>query len=1617
MDSRMKISVIVSVAVAAAVACCGRADVRLENESLSIGFADGTEGFGVREVVNRVAGTARFVRSSGDRADIWELAFSRWGDFASNEYVRVNNLAPAERRTFERDDGRLVLRWQGVDVGDERAVLDVTATVDLKGARSEWRLDVVNRGRKWTLHSTSYPCLRGIVPTGAATVMLPGSSTGGYLYERYGEGVQSRNLKRRYRYPGKAPMVSAWMLGDAGLYVAAEDGACRIKDMVVESADLTFETPVEAAGVFGRARGTPGYPVTIAAYRGDWWQAAKLYRQWALRQKWTAKGKIASRSDYPKRIAETELWLVTGGEAAVYEQKLKELRSCFPDLKLGLHWTTWSTVPFDTSDPEFFPTRKGVAEAMRRAADSGVTVMPYLNGRIWDTSLQGYRYAKVDAVKDELLSPRLEHWSGNHFATMCPSAPIWQDVVRDICRKTVAMGANVLYVDQITAASACTCFDAGHGHAVGGGSWWADGYRQMLTPVKADCAAKGVGLASEESGEWLMDVLDAGIWAQAPKEMDVPFVNAVYSGYTTYFGMHFSTRNSIEAFRSLAALNLIWGVTPGWNDGWVWTEKYTTTFPMYPILGAFAKVRRAGREFLAYGSLEDELRSLVPQEKVTVKWAEWRGDRTINCFTRDLPRIVGSVWLNAREDAVGVVAVNLSEKESSVRFKLPLGARTLSSVKVEGQPDPALTVKDGVCELRLAPFAAAVLKGTRGLWSADFSKGASAFDVEMSDGAVGDVSFSPDGLTIVKKSERGFICVRAKERVGAPSGSRVMAVAEEMSEDADPNYSVSCLRLVGEDGRLTQKAFKGLQTFNNGGPRSCQTVNTAPGRAMRKFALAQMRGKDLPKGDYDGNPFPETVQPAIVVAGPPSTTLWRNWRVDDFEAAGADWCAAAQAVAATCSVDQPQPALSDAELAERLRGDVDHTARVERRNGVSTLLVDGVPEAPVFYRERGKGEERFCSVRPMQEAGVRLSVISLSFGGEANFSVTDAVARVRRKMSFSPDSLFLLGLQVDPSPDFAAAHPDEVWRHADGSPVCYRGCHYAKGARPDPASGCYPWVSPLSEVWQAETERKIRDLVEALRQAGLAKRIVGAHISGFHDGQFSAVVPDYSAPAERAWRRYLRERYADAAPDWKMPPPEEYAPGKSPRTFLDPQAERRLVDFVRFRYRSVFDVQDRLGLAVKRAFGKDVVVVKWCMGGFTGHADSSYDFSRFLTCKGVDILVAQSTYGNRVPGIPLAENRVPDSFHLNGKLYVDEIDFRTWARVPAREELSAWGLGWAPDEWTWQSLHRRRTGQMMALRCGFWYYDISGGMFTPASIRKDIARSARVANELAARPVPDWRPSVAVVLDEDGVLLRNITGIRKAIDEILLVDGQLKLLESSGVPFRTYLVDDVIRTPHVLDDARLVVFLGLREINEERRRVLERLSSGARTIVHSQGDGWLGGMDATGFETDIDFDHHDHVLSPAPGFRPEEARSLLATERLRQSVNGRKGEWASWGFWRPVRWTVRQMPGVNPIAYYADDGKVAIAEKREGSVKKLYVAETAGVSPTLFNRLARESGAFVASRPGLQVSMSGNFLMIHCLVPGTYDIRLQNGSQMTVSLTAGETQWMIVETSGARRIE
>jgi hypothetical protein len=56
---------------------------------------------------------------------------------------------------------------------------------------------------------------------------------------------------------------------------------------------------------------------------------------------------------------------------------------------VGFHWYNWHLIPYDNDYPHYFPTKPGFIEGIRELQEAGIRVMPYINGRLWDTRDRG----------------------------------------------------------------------------------------------------------------------------------------------------------------------------------------------------------------------------------------------------------------------------------------------------------------------------------------------------------------------------------------------------------------------------------------------------------------------------------------------------------------------------------------------------------------------------------------------------------------------------------------------------------------------------------------------------------------------------------------------------------------------------------------------------------------------------------------------------------------------------------------------------------------------------------------------------------------------------------------------------------------------------------------------------------------------------------------------------------------------------------------------------------------------------------------------------------------------------------------------------------------------------
>ncbi|MBR4519708.1 MAG: hypothetical protein IKO65_11980 [Victivallales bacterium] len=592
----------------------------LENHGLKIFLGSAEDGFPCLAVVNALGDTpVRFVTHRDSQPGLWKIAFKK--PYPATETIW---LTPGSSSTsIAKNDGdSQIIEWQGIGLPGEPGVVDVHCEIIPVPNRPEftWRIRVTNRSTQWGLTETQFPMLSQVIQPGKGDALLPDSNWGHRLFRN--SAVQCDQL-----YPSHKCQMQfmAFNQGDAGLYFAAHDTGARPKRLVVTSQqDASFRVFAENSAQPEASRGAE-FDFCLAAYQGDWWQAAKRYRKWATAEApWTAKGPIVVRNDFPRSLVDIAFWQQLSNIAfssCDHLGSLMEQLHARLDHRPGfaLHWYCWHQIPFDNSYPEYFPVREGFDANVRRLTSQGMLAMPYINGRLWDVDIPSFADARAAAALPENGSPAIEvYGSGRRLTPMCPYTRLWQDKMDYVCSRLMdEYHVSGIYLDQISCGPAELCFNPEHGHPLGGGTHWVDGYRTLLARIKAKAAPKGVFLTSECGAEPYMDNLDGHlIWTPRTQE-DVPTLAAVYSGYTIYFSNTSHPEDDEWPFKAQQARDFLWGCQPGWNAEWIADEAHRKHFAYQEYLGY---LQRAAKEFFREGELLAEQRPANAPGTVTYTW-------------------------------------------------------------------------------------------------------------------------------------------------------------------------------------------------------------------------------------------------------------------------------------------------------------------------------------------------------------------------------------------------------------------------------------------------------------------------------------------------------------------------------------------------------------------------------------------------------------------------------------------------------------------------------------------------------------------------------------------------------------------------------------------------------------------------------------------------------------------------------------------------------------------------------------------------------------------------------------------------------------------------------------
>jgi hypothetical protein len=564
----------------------------------------------------------------------------------------------------------------------------------VKPNRIEWETRVINNNPGWTVLWASYP---GVNFRGGDPALIIPADSGRKITMPY---------KRCYSWSAPYASYSSSMplfglydeskKTDNGLYVCVHDGTGARKEQFVKfSRDCGYIENLYAAE--NRGKGANSFALrgrlVQEIFSGDWYDIAMIYRDFVhTRADWLP---LHGREDTPRWMRDVPMYLRDSLEDVNpddFMTKSKEPKASTGrwykeavkvadelGVPIGYHVYSWHWNPFDNDYPNYFPAKEEFPVGIEELHKHNVYVMPYINGRIWDTHdrrNEDYRFtkealpytSKCDGEHPDIETYVAREIDGNlvKLAVMCPSTWLWRKEVAGITGRLLKeYNVDAVYVDQIAAAAITFCADPSHNHTPGNGSWWREAYRLLNTRLRAE-APEGKGYTTECNAEIYADQTDGFLtWTWVTSDL-VPIFPAIYGGYVAMLGRNADGHTGINEnedqlyYRYHIGQAVLFGQQFGWVSANLVNDPVKLSF-----VKSSALLRYKYREYFNAG---DMLRP--PALK--------NGGKSLVTFTAmnrsgmfDGETVQAAAWKRRRDGSVLIMAVNMSDEETEADFSVP----------------------------------------------------------------------------------------------------------------------------------------------------------------------------------------------------------------------------------------------------------------------------------------------------------------------------------------------------------------------------------------------------------------------------------------------------------------------------------------------------------------------------------------------------------------------------------------------------------------------------------------------------------------------------------------------------------------------------------------------------------------------------------------------------------------------------------------------------------------------------------------------------------------------------------------------------------------------------------
>ncbi|MDI1319580.1 MAG: hypothetical protein PSW75_05210, partial [bacterium] len=369
------------------------------------------------------------------------------------------------------------------------------------------------------------------------------------------------------------------------------------------------------------------------------------------------------------------------------------------------------------------------------------------------------------------------------------------------------------------------------------------------------------------------------------------------------------------------------------------------------------------------------------------------------------------------------------------------------------------------------------------------------------------------------------------------------------------------------------------------------------------------------------------------------------------------------------------------------------SSSVEMRAGRPTLMLNGVPHAPLIYALTDCPGGRWSweevpgrNIALFAQQGVRLVQLDLwieQMIAEPNgrIDLTLAQKQVAGALAQNPDAAIMFRLHVNAPLWWVQQNPDECVGYADVT--AEEPPSWGLQRRVGPDGGRPVRASFASLKWQEWAHAQVTDFCTrfgATPEGGsvFSLQLANGLYGEWHQFGFLHHDPDTGVAATRSYRTWLKARYHDDASlarAWNRPGSRldaVTAPDSPSREradlgpLRDPRKQQDLIDYFTWLHSTMADALLGLAANVKRSWPRPIVTAAF-QGYFYGQfarnaAGSHLAHDQILASPHLDCLCSPASYtdGVRAMGGSGHGRGIPGAVRRAGKLWLDENDHGTF---------------------------------------------------------------------------------------------------------------------------------------------------------------------------------------------------------------------------------------------------------------------------------------------------------------------------------------------------------------------